>query len=165
MAKRILLEVRSEPAWFTLTGISCHLKDYRLSYLLNEHLRFCLTKLEDAPLVPEGSKEPAPFSLYRHRDTDQCNTYYLIGNRSPETLLLPAFRQADFLLLIEGPFKKKQKDELLGNIRRIPNINTAFDIPPASVKNLEAVLTDLELHISRTSPPPKKRFLPNRKIG
>src|SRR5512138_3363650 len=89
MAKRILLEVRSEPAWFTLTGISCHLKDYRISYLLNEQLRFCLTKLEDVPLTPEGFKETAFFSLYRHRDPDQCNTDYLVGNRNPEHLLLP----------------------------------------------------------------------------
>ncbi len=165
MAKRILLEVRPEPAWFTLTGISCHLKDYRMSYLVNEQLGFGLSKLDDAPLVPEGTREAVPFSLYRHCDPDQGNTYYLLGNRSPEHVLLPGFRQADFILLIEGQFRSRQKDDLLGKLRGIPNVLTAFDIPPSSVKNLETLLTDLEMHISRSTPQQKRKFVPPGKSG
>jgi hypothetical protein len=88
------------------------------------------------------------FSLYRWRDDDHYNTYYLITNRSEDSLLVPQMKQADFLLLVEGPFKKKQQDDLLAGIRKIPNVLTSFGIPFSSVKNYENLLTDLELHLN-----------------
>lgn len=148
MAKRVLLDIHSTPAWYTLLGISCHLRDYRLSYLMNESLGFRLVRLTDMPYLPPGSKEPVLFSLYRWKDDDQYNVYYLITNRSEDTLLVPQVRQADFLLLVEGPFKKKQQDDLLSKIRRIPNVLTAFGIQFSSVRNYENLLTDLELHLN-----------------
>ena len=151
MAKRILLDIHTTPAWYTLTGISCHLRDYRLSYLLNENLGFEMVRLEDLPCITPGAKESSPFSLFRWKDEDHYNVYYLLANRSGESLLIPQMRQADFLLLVEGPFKKKQQDELLARLRRVPNINTAFGIPFSSVKNYENILTDLELHLNDLS--------------
>jgi hypothetical protein len=148
MAKRVLLDIHTSPAWYTLVGISCHLRDYRLSYLVNENLGFRLVRLNDLPYLAQGAKEPRHFSLYRWRDDDQYNAYYLIANRSEESLLIPQMRQADFLLLVEGPFKKKQQDDLLSRIRKVPNINTAFGIPFSTVKNYENILTDLELHLN-----------------
>ena len=148
MAKRVLLEIHNAPAFYTLTGISCHLRDYRLSYLLNENLCFRLVKLADLPFFPPGAKEPVFFSLYRWRDEDRYNTYYLITNRSEDTLLVPQMKQADFLLLVEGPFKKKQHEDLLARLRKVPNINTTFGIPFSAVKNYENILTDLEIHLN-----------------
>ena len=148
MAKRILLDIHSSPAWYTLEGISCHLRDYRLSYLLNEHLGFRLVRLPDLPYLPAGAREPVPFSLYRWRDEEHDNTYYVVANRAEEALLAPQVRQADFLLLIEGPFKKKQEEELLSALRKVPNILLAFPVTFAAVKNHESILTDLELHLN-----------------
>ena len=148
MAKKILLDIHSSPAWYTLEGISCHLRDYRLSYLLNEHLGFRLVRLDDLPYLPAGAREPVPFSLYRWRDEEHFNTYYLVANRADEALLAPKVRQADFLLLIEGPFKKKQEEELLSALQKVPNILLAFPVSFATVKNHENLLTDLELHLN-----------------
>jgi hypothetical protein len=147
MAKRVLLDIHTTPAWYTMMGISCHLRDYRLSYLVNENLGFRLVRLDDLPYLPQGAKEQVSFSLYRWKDDDQYNTYYLITNRSEDSLLIPQMKQADFLLLVEGPFKKKQQDDILARLRRIPNVLTAFGIP-FSVKNYENLLTDLELHLN-----------------
>lgn len=148
MAKRVLLDIHTEPAWYTLVGISCHLRDYRLSYLVNENLGFRLVRLNDMPYLPQGAKERLLFSLYSWKDDDRYNTYYLLTNRSEESLLIPQMRQADFLLLIEGPFKKKQQDDLLSRLRAVPNVLTAFGIPFSSVKNYENILMDLELHLN-----------------
>jgi hypothetical protein len=151
MAKRVLLDIHTTPAWYSLAGISCHLRDYRLSYLLNEQLEFRLVRLADLPYFAPGAQEPVLFSLYKWRDEDQYNTYYLLANRSEDMLLAPQVKQADFLLLIEGPFKKKQQDELLSGIRKVPNVLTAFPVPFSSVKNYESILTDLELHLNEIS--------------
>ena len=148
MAKRVLLDIHTTPAWYTLAGISCHLRDYRLSYLLNDSLGFRLVKLDDMPYFAPGATDPNPFSIYTWRDDDHYNSYFLLANRNEESWLVPQARQADFLLLIEGPFKKKQEDELLSKLRRVPNVLTAFTIAFSAIKNYENILTDLELHLS-----------------
>lgn len=148
MAKRILLEIHSSPSWYSMAGISCHLRDYRLSYMLNQHLGFRLVRMDDLPFLQPGAKEPAPFTLFRWIDEERQNTYYLLANRSDEALLLQKVKQADFILLVEGPFSKKQEEDLLSRLRSVPNVLTAFSIPFSSVKNYEAILTDLEMHLS-----------------
>ena len=137
MAKKILLETRSEPILFTLFGISCHLKDYRLSYYLNQKLELSFVKMEDF----------LGCSFYFCRDEDCFNSYYLLGNRGPETILLPDLRQTDFLLLAEGPFKKAQKEQLLEKIKGIQSVLTAFEVRFETIKNYNQMLTDLEIHL------------------
>lgn len=159
MAKRILLDIHSEPTWYTLLGVSCHLQDYRLSFLLNKKLEIHFSRLEDVFLFPQQSKDPAQFPLFYFRDEDQFNSYFLITNRTSESVLIPSLKQADFILIVEGPFKDRQKEEILDSIRSIPNVLTAFEISFSSVKNLEGLLTDLELHMMNLNKPKRKQQL------
>lgn len=137
MAKKIMLESRSEASFFTLAGISCHLKDYRLSFLLNRELEASFKKVDDLP---------GDYSLYFYADEECRNSFYLISNRNEEKVLFPESKQTDFLLLVEGPFKKIQLDKLLKAIRTIPNVLTSFEIQIGTLKNFPGFLTDLELH-------------------
>lgn len=137
MAKKFTLEARPEPAYYTLAGISCHLKDYRLSFLINQAMGFDFIKMED---LPEG------YSLYFYRDEECRNTYSLISNRTAEKFLFPSSKQADFILLVEGPYKKSQLNRLINDLKAIPNILTAFEVQAQSLKNCAAFLDDLELH-------------------
>jgi len=146
MAKKVLLDIHSESAYYTLLGISCHHKDYRLSFLLNQALDSEFLKMDDLPLFPPGTKEATDFSFYFYKDEDNFNSYFLISNRSQENVLVPAFRQVDFLLLIEGPFKKAQKDSVLKRIKSVPNILMAFEIDLSTIKNYENLLSDIEMH-------------------
>ena len=150
MAKKILIETRSEPVLFTLFGISCHLKDYRLSYLLNIKLELEFVKLEDF----------MGFSFYFCRDEDRFNTYYLLGNRGEDSILFPGLKQTDFILVVEGPFKKIQKEKLLEHLRSIQNVLTAFEIRFETVKNYETVLTDLEMHVMNIQKVSKVKYSP-----
>ena len=147
MSKKIFLEIRSEPAIFTLIGISCHLKDYRISFLLNKHLGLDFLKMEDLKITLTDKKDPAEFSLYNYYDEDYFNRYYLICNRSQEYVLAPEIKQVDFLLIVEGEFKKAQKDRLIKSIRSIPNVLTAYEIKFAEIKNYETLLNDMEMHL------------------
>jgi hypothetical protein len=137
MAKKIVLETRSEPTLFTLFGISCHLKDYRLSYHINQRFELSFVKMDDF----QG------YSFYFCRDEDCFNTYYLLGNRSQEAILMPELKQTDFILLVEGPFKKAQKEQLLSKIKGVQSVLTAFEVRFETIKNYELMLTDLELHL------------------
>jgi len=148
MAKRIMLDIHSEPAWYTLIGISCHLKDYRLSYLLHENLGVRLTRLDDMPFYGQGAAEPMPVSLYRWKNEEEFTTYFVLSNRNEGAWLVPQAKQAAFLLLIEGEFKAKQQESLISALRRVPNVLMAFPISFDTVKNYENILTDLELHLN-----------------
>jgi hypothetical protein len=153
MAKKIFLETRSEPSLFTMFGISCHLKDYRLSYHLNHRLELSFVKMDDF----------LGFSFYYCRDEDCFNSYYLLGNRSQESILLPDLKQTDFLLLVEGPFKKIQKERLLEKIRGIQNVLTAFEVRFETIKNYNVLLSDLELHHMNILKDMKIKYSPLKK--
>ena len=153
MAKKFLTETRSEPTLFTLLGISCHLRDYHLTYLLNEKLELEFIKEDDFQGYP----------FFFCRDENCFNAYYLLGNRGQESILFPDMKQADYLLLIEGPFKKSQLERLMKNIRQIDNILMSFEISPEKIKNFETMLNDLELHVMNIHKDLKIKYSPSIK--
>ena len=161
MAKKLLLETRSEPAFYTLIGISSSLRDYRLSFLINQSLEFNLKKLDDFCTILPGKQEPEAFSLFYFRDDDQRNSYFLLANRNLENFLLPEMRQMDFLLIIEGGFKKARKDAMLKNIRNIQNVIASYEIRFNELKNFENLLMDLELHMIKLLKPSKIKYQPS----
>jgi hypothetical protein len=154
MAKKFILEARSEPIYYTLAGISCHLKDYRLSFLINQALGSSFIKMDDL----HGG-----YSLYLYRDEECRNTYSLICNRSAEKILFPELKQTDFILLVEGPFKKSQMNRLIHILKAIPNILTAFEIQALSLKNFTGFLDDLELHLMKIRKEAKQKIMLSKK--
>lgn len=158
MARKILRDNHSETEYYTLIGISCHLKDYRLSYLLNKKLDFVFSKQQDLFITLKEKKEPANFSFYYYKDEDQVNSYWLIANRSEEYVLLPEIKQLDFLLVVEGEFKKSRKDQLLKAAGSIQNILTVYEINLLSIRNFENLLTEIEIHLTSIFRKPKTKF-------
>jgi hypothetical protein len=158
MARKILRDDHSEPAYYTLIGISCHLKDYRLSYLLNKKLDFVFTKQQDLVITLQEKKEAANFSFYFYKDEDQINSYWLIANRSEEYVLLPELKQLDFLLMVEGDLKKSRKDQLLKAVSSIQNVLTAYEINLTSIRNFENLLSEMEIHLMNIFRKPRSKF-------
>lgn len=153
MAKKLLKAAEPDLTHFTLFGISCHLKDYRLSFLLNKHLHLEFSKLDDF----------RDFSFYSADDEDNFNRYFLLSNRNTETVLIPELKQTDFVMLVEGPYKKKQKDWLLENIKTIPNVLTSFEIRFETIKDHSNLLHDIELHFINITKNLKVKFSPSKK--
>jgi hypothetical protein len=153
MAKKVFLETRSEPILFTLIGISSHIKDFQLSYHLHKTLGLEFVKKDDF--------NGCSFSFFH--DEDSFNSYYLLGNRGQESILLPELKQTDFLLLVEGPFKKAQKDHLLDKVKGIQLVLTAFEVRFQTIKNYESMLTDLELHLMNILKEEKIKYSPIKK--
>ncbi|MCX6249631.1 MAG: IPExxxVDY family protein [Bacteroidetes bacterium] len=147
MAKKVLLDIHSEPTYYTLIGLACHLRDYRLSYHLNKKLEFSFVKEQELCITLPGKQGYAGFSFFYYKDEDHQNAYCLIANRSESLILVPEMKQLDFVLLVEGEFKKNRKDGLIRCISTIPNVLTAFEIKLTDVKNYENILTDIELHL------------------
>jgi hypothetical protein len=142
MAKRFILENRKGTIPVTILGISCHCRDYQLSFYLQKKLELDLARQDDFNGHP----------FFYFRDDNDFNLYYLLGNRCEDSFLIPEFRQMDLLLFIEGPFKKAQKDQFIRTIKTIPQVLLALEILPDSIKNHEQLVHDIEIHARRNNP-------------
>jgi hypothetical protein len=160
MAKKTSLNVRSEAAYFTMLGISCHLRDYRLSFLFNHNLGFAFVKRDDLQTGITNNSEEMAFSFYSWKNEDRQNSFYLIANRNQEAVLIPEMKQFDFLLIVEGKFGKTEKNSLIRSLCSLPGILTVFDSEITKIKNHERLLTDVEMHVTNLQRVFKLKYQP-----
>ena len=129
---------------YTLIGISCHLKDYRLTFFLNNKLHLHLSRIDD--FVQEGpDKTDLNYSVYFYKCLETQNNFCLISNHHSDGKLIPTIGSVDYFLLIENEIPNDRKKELIKDIKTIPNILTAYELDLAKVKNIHQLLAELEL--------------------
>lgn len=146
MPKKLFLDVRTESVLYTLIGLSTQLRDYRLTFFLNKIPGFQFSRMDELAVSATGTEEPALYPVYSAVGEEGFNTFTLISNRSGENFLLPSLRQSDYLLIIEGPFKKQMKDDLLKSMRSIPGMLLAAEINLSAVKSFGTLMADLEMN-------------------
>ena len=133
-------------AEFSFIGISCHLKDYRLSFFINQECNLKFSKIED--FVYEGNaEETITYPLFYYHCPDTNNNFCLISNHHAEKKLIPAFKQFDYFLLVQNNLSDIKKGELISNLKKIPNLLAAYEIELKKVKNINHFMVDLELQL------------------
>jgi len=132
MAKH-LLEVEYDYD-FDLIGISCHLREYRLCWLLNNVLHINLVRDEAGAETPVGQ-----FVLFNDECKETRTIIHLLSNRGPDGWLVPEQRQADYLLMLRENARWNVQD-LIAEIRQQSQILTAFSIDPIGLKSRENLL-------------------------
>jgi len=130
---------------YSLIGISCHLKDYRLVYNINKTLECDLKKYNDLIIYPVKGKKKNSYSFYH------CQDDYLeiniISNRNPNGVLITEHKQIDYILLLRGQNISKPKKLIIKSVLQIPSVLTSFEIDINSIKNVDIIFSDLELHL------------------
>jgi hypothetical protein len=126
---------------FKLLGISCHAKDYRLSWAVNTALAIELEK-------PEG-KEPiagaipdflTQFSLFTYYDKDAYLDYALISNRGAAGFFVPEQKKTDYFLKVEGDIIAHRWDDIVAAIRKIDLVLAVYDIDIKTLKSKQNFL-------------------------
>ena len=131
---------------YSLLGISCHLKDYRLIYEINKELKLDFKKVEDLVIYPVKGKKENCFSCYFH--SDEFMEYNIIANRNPNGLLVPEHKQLDYIFILKGLVDNQYKKKIISSLVKIPQVLTSYEINQETIKkNIDVILTDLELHI------------------
>lgn len=133
-------------AEFSFIGISCHLKDYRLSFFINQELDLKLKKIEDF-VQEDDQKNSFTYSLFYFRCPDTNNNFCLISNHHSEKKLIQAYKQFDYFLLVQNNLSSMKKKDLISNLKKIPNLLAAYEIELGKVKNIDQLLVDLELQL------------------
>lgn len=130
---------------FTLVGIACHVKDYRFCWMLNRQLEIHLRKLKD--FIPELSKngtDDYAYPLYYADEAFRDENFYLIGNRCAGKDLVDKYNAVDYFLFIRDLAFPGGVRGLLQEIKRIPQILTAFQIPLPDFRDAEFLLSGME---------------------
>ncbi len=137
---KITLEVEYDYD-FTLLGISCHAKDYKLCWSINKFLNFNFVKEEDVVFSTKKNQSETYFSRYSFVDEDQRLTYTILSNRGNNDFLLPEHKkQTDFLLKIEGCLNDDQEKELLAALNELEIIQLAFKIEVENLKSKQNLI-------------------------
>ena len=147
MAKKIIFTASGSAEDYVLAGISCHLRDYRFCFLVNRELGLSFRKLDDLLYVAPKKTEGIPFSLYISGDPEYRCSYTLLNNTNTRGILLPLYRQFDYLFIMQGEMPEGKKDELLKAIKNIENVLAVQELDPENIPGIENIMDQLELHL------------------
>jgi hypothetical protein len=123
---------------FSLIGISCHAKDYRLCWELNKILNIDLIRAKDYEITKKNVK--ILFSFYEF--IDQCNylDFFFIANRSENGFLIPEQNKVDFFLMLRGSVSDSFSKEIIGKINSLSLVLTSFNIDPNQLRSKQNLL-------------------------
>ena len=126
---------------FKLLGISCHAKDYRLSWAVNTALGIELEKNEPQPQA-EGAKPDflSQFSLFTCYDNDNYLSYALVSNRGTAGFFVTEQKKTDYFLKIEGDIVADRWDDIVAAIRKIDLVLAVFDVDVKTLKSKQNFL-------------------------
>lgn len=132
---------------FTLTGIACHLRDYKVCWLLNSKLGIEMRRIIDLELVPASRGEIDTFPLYFCDNHTLGEQYFLLSNHGSNGRLFSQYPEADFLLFVKELARKGGAPALVKLIKEVNKVLTAFSIDFGKDHTVKAVLSDLELQL------------------
>lgn len=122
-------------------AIASVLKDYRLSFFINQVLHLQLEKVDDLVSVNKKKDESKRFSKFNFIDLNSDFEYFLIQNKVLGSLYIKEYKNFDFLLIIKT-IDEESIDvvSLLDKIKQIKDVQLAMiisNMKPADVKLLE----------------------------
>ena len=125
---------------FDLIGISCQIKDYRLSWALNQKFNFKLSK-EHSDLEIKLKKENriSKHSIYCYYNDATHTEYSLIENKGRAGYLIPAQTQTDYFLIIKNNHDQDISD-ILTRIKEIEYVLTASLLDVSKLKDKENLI-------------------------
>ena len=134
-----------------LIGIHSPTEDYRIAFLLNQHLKM---KFQRSEKYLDFDKSDAVFPLFEFKDQSSYINYYLInnkhvstktetqnpldlfgsGNYSSTTYLIPEQKKVDYFIKIDGCDSSFVKS-LVSKINGLKQIVTSYEIDADTLKS------------------------------
>lgn len=113
---------------FALIGISCHLRDYRFVWLLNQALGCDFSKTTHFSLLYKEHH----FSQYE--SNEGITTNYVFSNRSVNGFLINNMKQVDFWMRLSQHDDLTTLEDQIKTINTIPEVQIAFEERSQKVK-------------------------------
>ncbi len=125
---------------FLLFGISCGEKLYRLCWALNNQLNVSFSKGKDMEIAEKNQEVQTKFPVFSFRDEETLTDYKVILNKTENKFLVPEYKQADYLLMIQGGIPYSERSSILKKIKEVAFVQTSFEIDPRKIKSKESFI-------------------------
>jgi hypothetical protein len=133
LSKTILI---CEPEYdFEIISLVSSVKDYRLCWLLNTHLRFDFIRIENLVVPQQKKKAKGYFNVFAFYDDADKMDYFLMENKENGNFLLPELKTVDYILKLEGVLAEEKKEELLNELKQVPYVEAVFSNSLGELKN------------------------------
>ncbi|MFT6816092.1 MAG: hypothetical protein ACJAZ3_002009 [Sphingobacteriales bacterium] len=124
---------------FKVFGIVCSEKDYRLCWLLNNNCGLTLSRAEDIESkYKTGSKY---FTVFTTVNLDGENIISLLKNKVEGGYFVPEKKEIDYFLTVSEHLTNTEFKSLQEDLKKIPQVLTAFEVDPESLKSKENFLS------------------------
>lgn len=120
---------------FLMLGISCHYRDYRMAWLLNQHLEINFSKTDPYTLFEKKNNQEFEFPLFIFDDEENYLFWNLVSNKTLGQLIIPEKKEFDYFVIIKGSYDFIDKDQLINKIKNIPGIILCSELFPESLKS------------------------------
>ena len=131
--KKLLLE-EEENIDFSVLGISCHLKDYRLCWEMNQALEVNLEK--DEMIFSLDKKNESGFGTAYFSDEVNHLELMLINNKNEGGVLISEHPNLDYLLRISGPQHELEVSTIKEKLSGISIVLAIVELEPGSLKSI-----------------------------
>ena len=118
---------------FSLLGISCHAKDYRLFWEINRSLGIDLKKNS---VGAEGMVSPGA----SYEDEDRQLYFLLLNNKIENGLLIPEYPQLDYFLRIEGPGHEEESADCRSKLIAVDMVLAVMELLPSGMKSKDNLI-------------------------
>jgi len=124
-----------------LLGIVAPVKDYVLSWNLNQVLGFDFRINHDIEIQLSKKNRKYFFSIYEYKVPSVALTHYLYNNECDGEYLLPEFKHLDFLWLIkEEPLAEQELRNLIQSIKSLPGVQLVTEMTNEKIKNKQHLI-------------------------
>lgn len=113
---------------FKVIAISTHLKDYRVSFYLNELLNLKLKKIDNLVVDNKLESSTQTFELQHYTSEEDELEYFLIHNRNNGLNFLPSLSQFDFLLLLKTENEINNQDQITDILKSSPHFQIVYKV-------------------------------------
>ncbi|GAB4254134.1 MAG: hypothetical protein Kow0079_10220 [Vicingaceae bacterium] len=122
---------------FSLIGISCHEKAYKLCWEINKALKVDLVRVKDFKI--ERNNEKLEFPFYEYVDDENFKSYFIIKNRSKDGYLFPDLKQFDYFFKIKGNYINL--NEVSNTLKsNCSSVLMAQSLDPEKIKNYQYLI-------------------------
>jgi hypothetical protein len=123
---------------FLCYGLSCHIKDYRVAWHLNQSLKFNFRRSQVE--IRDRSGETFEYATFVHRDPKSHIRYILINNFSGNQPLIKAYKQFNMLMVVEGYIDIFDGEGFIGNLHAQESVQLVTALPTSPLEKIQFAL-------------------------
>lgn len=124
-----------------LLGLVAPIKDYQLSWQVNQMLNIDFRMSEDLEINLVKKNRNYRFSMYEYKVPSVTLAHYLYNNEHEGEFLLPEFKHLDFLWLIKGDnIEKEWLQDLIQAVRMISGVQLVTEMTNEKIKNKQYLI-------------------------